>query len=219
MPGKTARAPINPALCRNDNTIFNQKPMSKQKNKKPIAKTKAKLKQQKQPTVTQTKKQKSSQKVRGVPRMIIGIISFVIGVAGFLFLVYPRISVYPGTSLNLRNPFQTPFMIKNDGYLPLYSIKYSLIAEKMELVNGSTFTNSGGTTGNIIGKLSPNKSSALFMNRIFSMPPDSVKYAHIFVHVTYKPYLVPFTFTESIRFKTERKTNGEYVWFESYDKQ
>ena len=151
--------------------------------------------------------------------MIVGAISFLIGVAGFLFLIYPRFSVYPGTSLDLHNPFKTPFMIKNDGYLPLYSVKYSLIAEKMELVNGVTFTNSGGSTGSTIEKLSPNKSSALFMNRIFAMPPNFVKYARIFIHITYKPFLVPYTFTEKIRFKTEINNNGEYVWFESYDNQ
>lgn len=110
-------------------------------------------------------------------------------------------------------------MIKNDGYLPMFNVKYSLTAEKMEVAGGTTFTNCGGSTGNTIEKLSINNSSTLFVDRIFSMPPNSVKSAIVFISVTYRPFLVPFTFTENIRFKTEINTKNEYVWFEYYDKQ
>jgi hypothetical protein len=203
---------IKPSIS-NDSTNKNNK------NGKSTSKTTTIPIQKKEQAKARTKKQTVFQKNRRVPRMIVGAVSFLIGIAGFLFLVYPRISVYPGISLDLRNPFQTPFMIKNDGYLPLYNIKYSLIAERMELVNGTTFINSGGSINNTVDKLSPNKSSALFMNRIFAMPPNFVKYARVFIHVTYRPFLMPFTFTEHIRFKTEINANGEYVWFEFYDKQ
>ena len=150
--------------------------------------------------------------------MSLEIISFLIGLVGVLFVVYPRFSVSPGTALDMNNPFKTPFMVKNDGYLPMFNVKYALTAEKMELVGGATFTNCGGSTGNTIEKLSINKSSAFFIDRIFSMPPNLVKSAVIFISVTYRPFLVPFTFTENVRFKAEINAKKEYVWFEYYDK-
>ena len=42
--------------------------------------------------------------------MSLEIISFLVGIAGILFVVYPRISVSPGDSLNSHDPFQTPFI-------------------------------------------------------------------------------------------------------------
>jgi hypothetical protein len=131
-------------------------------------KTTKRSKRPSKPEVTQTKWQKVIQAGRSTPRLMIGIISFLIGLAGFVALVYPRVSITPGVSLDLHNPYKTPFIIKNDGYLPLYDIKYDLIADKMELIPGTTFTDCGGSTGNRIGKLNANKTSALFVDRIFS---------------------------------------------------
>ncbi|MCD4720771.1 MAG: hypothetical protein K8S13_13080 [Desulfobacula sp.] len=150
-------------------------------------------------------------------KKLFGSILSLIAVGGFLFAVWPRISLSPGISLDLHKPFETPFIIRNDGYLPLCDVKYSLIAERMELMDGSTFTDSGANMGNVIEKLDPNKSSALFVNRIFSMPPNNVKNARIYILVTYKPYLVPFTFSERIRFKTKINVSREYIWYEYYD--
>lgn len=149
--------------------------------------------------------------------MSLEIISFFVGLIGILFVIYPRFSVSPGTPLDMNNPFKTPFMVKNDGYLPMFNVKYALTAEKMALTNGTTFTNCG-STGNTIEKLNINKSSAFFIDRVFSMPPNLVKSAVIFISVTYRPFLVPFTFTENVRFKTEINAKKEYVWFEYYDK-
>lgn len=34
----------------------------------------------------------------------------------------PKISVYPAATLNAQNPFATPFILENQGRLPIYSI-------------------------------------------------------------------------------------------------
>ena len=102
--------------------------------------------------------------------MWLGLISSLVGIAGFLFLVYPRISVSPGTSLDLNNPFQTPFILKNDGYLSIFDINYSLGIENVEDVNHNVF--SGGMMGGVpkmdtIPQLNPNKTTALFISSTF----------------------------------------------------
>ena len=151
--------------------------------------------------------------------MMLGIISSLVGIFGFLFLVYPRISVYPGESLNSHAPFQTPFILKNDGYLPIYDINYFLNIEKFE--DYLNFTKIIGTMSlahgmRSIPKLGSNKTSALTIEHAISMPNDFVKFAEIHISIKYRPFLFPFSLTENIHFKTERKNNGEYVWLEDY---
>ena len=137
-----------------------------------------------------------------------------ISIVSFLFLVYPRISIEPGESLDPYKPFETPFIVKNDGYWPLVDIDYSLNIDKMEDYNHNSYTND--TIAGIsekIGKLRANESSTIFMKRAVSAPPGFIKYAEIYIETTYKPYLLLFTFSENTRFKTDRKSNGQYIWF------
>ena len=166
---------------------------------------------------TSNKRNQPPSKSKAFSKKIIGSTLAIIAVVGFFFTVWPRISLTPGVSLDLHKPFETPFIIKNDGYLPLYDVQYSLTAERMEWMDGNTFTNVGGNTGNLIEKLDPNKSSALFVNRIFKLPPNNVKNVRIFIQVTYKPFLLPFRFTDRIRFKAEINANREYIWYEYYN--
>lgn len=69
-----------------------------------------------------------------------------------------------------------------------------------------------------IPKLSPNRGSTIFIDRVVAAPQNFLQYAEVSIHATYKPTLIPFTFTENIRFKTERKNTGEYVWPEYFNK-
>jgi len=151
--------------------------------------------------------------------MMLGLISSLVGIFGFLFLVYPRISLHPGESLNSHDPFQTPFILKNDGYLPIFNIDYELNPEEIKDMRRNRII--GGTIRGMsnmknISKLNPNKTSPLFISRTIVMPPDSIQYAVIQISIKYRPFLVPFTFSEKIRFKVERKNTGEYIWLESY---
>lgn len=151
---------------------------------------------------------------RGRPSIIIGILSILIGLIAFLFFVYPRLSIEPGESLDLHKPFETPFIIKNGGYWPLVDVNYEMTIDKMEDINQHRFINTGsGGIARTIPQLRPNEGSTIFINIAVSTPSDSIKYVELHINVTYKPYLIPFTFTENKRFKTNRKSNGEYVWF------
>jgi hypothetical protein len=142
------------------------------------------------------------------------------GLVGFLFLVWPRISIYSGESLDPYRPFETPFIIKNDGNLPLLDINYVVTIDKMEDIRHNQFSNvsAGGFTDRI-PKLNANKSSAIFVNRVVNAPPNYIKYAEVYIEVTYKSYMFPYTFRENIRFKTEMKSTGEYIWLEYFSEK
>ena len=190
------------------------------KGKKSISKKTAKLRQ------TNKQIQDPPNKARKLLKFLTStkaIVSFLIGVVGFLFAVWPRISVYPGESLDPNIPFATPFLIKNDGYLPIRDVHYSLTPRDVKVVV------SGGGIGTLKGKsdkvffidpsakeipiLESNRTTAIFAPFLKNV---TVRGADIYINLTYKPYFVPYTFSEKHRFITSMKKTGEYVWLEDY---
>jgi hypothetical protein len=151
--------------------------------------------------------------------MIIGILSFLIGLIAFLFFVYPRLSVEPGESLDLHKPFETPFIIKNDGYWPLVDVNYDLTIENMEDINNNKFLNIGIRGIANIPKLRANESSTIFINRAVNAPSNVIKYVELYINVTYKPFLISYPFTEHKRFKTSRNNSGAYLWLKFYSEK
>jgi hypothetical protein len=137
-----------------------------------------------------------------------------ISIIGFIFLVYPRISVYPGESLNHSNPFETPFIIKNDGYLPINNILYHLNVTDSKI--GNLTLRGELIKGEIqkIHKLSANSTSTVIIRNVISMPPNIVRAAEIRISLEYKPFILPLQFgPKDFCFNNEIKSNGEYVWF------
>ena len=150
---------------------------------------------------------------------------FLITVCSFLFLAYPRVSVYPGKTLNPNDPFQTPFILKNDGYLPINEIHYSLSLENVGFGQGNTLPRAySGINETLIPSLAPNRSSTVSLEPFIDLlkqsfgivlPPRSVTSAQIYIDLSYRPYLIPYNFTDRIRFKTGIGGTGEYVWLKS----
>ena len=147
---------------------------------------------------------------------------FSITVASFLFLAYPRVSVHPSKILNPNDPFQTPFILKNDGYLPIHDIHHSLSLENVEV--GQTLRHVySGIDETHIPRLASNGSSTISLRPFIdllkqtigiSLPPKSVRSAEIYIDLSYRSYLIPYTFTDRIRFKADISSTGEYVWSE-----
>ena len=144
---------------------------------------------------------------------------FMLTIGSSLYFLRPRISIYPGESLNWHNPFSTPFIIKNDGYLPVLDLHYSLKYEDIELKSGSTLHKNTPALIGRITELKGDRSHPIFLGRSIEIPPDQVKAVIIFFTLSYRPFLIPYTFTEDTRFKTEMKTTGEYVWFKYHGNQ
>lgn len=155
-------------------------------------------------------------------------IVFGITIGSFLFLVYPRIYVGPGESLDINDAFQTPFFIKNDGYLPVTDIHYSLTPNRIEFVSSYggqiTLKPITGAEGKVFFKhatekkipmLPPNRSTTLLLP--FGEPVmKAVTHADISINLTYQLYLIPITFSEKHRFVAKPKKTGGYVWLEDY---
>ncbi len=143
-------------------------------------------------------------------------------IAGFflaLFAYKPNISIFPGQTLDPYNPFKTPFILKNNGHLFIKNINYSLKVTKVETISGGIFEN--GSITNIINSFIPKirsgRSSPIDMSRHITLPPNYIKTAEIYLKLSYNSFHIPYTFNDSIRFKTHRNTKGQYFWIEYYN--
>jgi hypothetical protein len=152
---------------------------------------------------------------------------FSITVGSFLFLSYPRVSVHPGSILNPNDPFQIPFILKNDGYLPIHDIHHALSLENIEV--GQTLRHVySGVDETHIPRLAANRSSAISLKPFIDLlkqtvgivlPPKSVTSAEIYIDLSYRSYLIPYTFTDHFGFKTGVSSTGEYVWSEYHSQK
>jgi hypothetical protein len=198
------------------------KPVSKN-IEPPNRKERRKQLQAKQPTVDEVIQEHSlTRLVKKVFASLLFWLIFFITVGSFSFLDYPRVSVHPSSILNPNDPFQTPFILKNDGYLPIHDIHHSISLESVEV--GQTLRRVySGVDETHIPRLAPSRSSTISLKPFIdllkqtvgiSLPPKSVTSAEIYIDVSYRPYLTPYTFTDRIRFKADISSTGEYVWSE-----
>jgi hypothetical protein len=199
-----------------------EKPVSK-KTEPPNRKERRKKLQAQQPAADEVIQERS---LLGMVKKVFASVLFwsilSITVAGFLFLAYPRVSVRPGSILNPNDPFQTPFILSNEGYLPIDDIRHSLSLERIEI--GQTLQHVySGVDETRIPRLARNRSSTIplkpFIDLLkqtvgISLPPKSITSAEIYIDLSYRPYLIPYTLTDRIRFKANISGTGEYVWSE-----
>ena len=146
----------------------------------------------------------------------------IIAVGALLLLAYPRVSVYPDRVSNPGEPFQTSFAIKNDGYLPIYEVHYSLSLDNIEFGQGNTLPQAySGINETLIPRIARGESSTISLIPFIDLlkvsfgiilPPKAVTSAELSIHVSYRSYPIPYVFTDRIRFKTHMGGSGEYVW-------
>jgi hypothetical protein len=142
------------------------------------------------------------------------------GIVGFVFLVWPRLSVYKGEPLDPYKPFETPFVIRNDGYLPVFDISYDVDIRNLTTAEANNFGQlvTHGLSGKI-PKLAANTSSTISFKRVVNAPEGYVTGADMYIDISYEPFLVPFSLADHRRFRIERKWNGQYTWNEYYSEK
>ncbi len=65
------------------------------------------------------------------------VVSFLLG----LFVYYPSNSISPGQTLDPYNPFKTPFILKNNGYLFIKNYRRLLKKQKFVLLQYVMYSN------------------------------------------------------------------------------
>lgn len=146
--------------------------------------------------------------------------SFFFAVIGLLFLIWPRLSVYPGQTVDPYKPFKTPFIVKNDGYLPIANIKLSMLVKDVKTADGSV-GGIGSRDGaknkeDYIPVLRRDASYPFHIKQAGGIAPSSLQSEDVEIIISYRPYLIPFTLTETKSFETAKDISGKYYWSENH---
>ncbi|MCL4478235.1 MAG: hypothetical protein M1381_03930 [Deltaproteobacteria bacterium] len=81
-------------------------------------------------------------KISYIVKLVLPIILFLISISGLtLYDIWPRVSIQIGESLNPHNPFETPFIIKNEGNAMLKHIQYFVLFKEVDLLNSTKLIN------------------------------------------------------------------------------
>jgi hypothetical protein len=148
---------------------------------------------------------------------ILALFSFV----QFYYLFYPQVSIEVGQSSDYRYPYNTNFLICNNGYFSFYDLGYSIHTEKIKS-NSQDIILSGIETvpyQEKVGELKSNKKQTIRLNGItkgINIPMD-VDTGQVFIKVNfYTRFLfIKEYHSDSARFVSERTSQG-YLWNEKY---
>ncbi len=185
------------------------------RNKSKKAKQQNKQRQTRLKHATEVKTEIS---IRGMLARTFGLLIALTGIISFLFVVYPRISAYPGEIVHPYRPFENPIIVKNDGYIAITDIEYFLELEEAFIANQtfSDFTSIG--KHDQIPELGPNKTTPLSMKKDIRAPSNLVTSAIIKLNLSYQSKYLPFkTFSNIYRFKLKKNIYGKFFWIESYN--
>ncbi len=105
---------------------------------------------------------------------------------------YPRLEIETGDVLVPKNPFHTPFIIKNTGYFPIKNIKWICFLDSTELEGGGKIVNIGLSAVTMerainIKKLYPQENVTLEVSRLISKKAKFI-YAEITLVMDYEFY-------------------------------
>ncbi len=140
-------------------------------------------------------------------------IALILTVVGSYYTFSLKLTIEPKESLDPSNPFATPFIIRNDSLLGVYSINLKTgIREVYAKGSDNKFSNFGTMTDvPPIPKLDSGEPTTFFITFPFKTP-SPITSADIEIMVSYRPVLLPFNRNKSLRFVTIQAKNGTLHW-------
>lgn len=146
----------------------------------------------------------------------------IVSVPSAVLIFFPRFSVSPGQSLDNSNPFATPFLIGNDGYLPLYEVKMLRLGDELEFevsdVNKLKLPPPGtaldSTTVYYTPRLDPSEHAAVMCKHpVPNAGMGKLSAAAIRIRLSYRVYPFSYRKQTSFRFVAEHAADGSIQWF------
>ncbi|MDQ3749668.1 MAG: hypothetical protein M3367_11780 [Acidobacteriota bacterium] len=145
---------------------------------------------------------------------IIAGISVIVGIIGGVQLS-PRVSVSSNESLDPSTPFSSPFIVSNEGLLPIYDVEFQCDIKNVEAMNN---INLGGFntvgTAKIIPIINPaGKETTQCAQGLFAPTSGQFENADVSIVVSYRVYWIPLSQTRKFRFVTRKDKSGQLHWF------
>lgn len=168
-------------------------------------------------TGRQARRQRRRQRRRR-RKLVAAFLLTALGVFGSLATLYvfflPRLAVGPSSSLSPSSPFATPFVLTNDGYLPIYDVDFSCVPYSIARSTGELrFENVemiGPTPHPRVVESGEKVTTTCYVMFDFESGTDS---ADVSILVRYKPFGIPWRQEKRFRFAAMRDSSGNPHWF------
>jgi hypothetical protein len=151
--------------------------------------------------------------------LIIGFIFSALTLYVTVAYFFPRVTIYSAEPLNPASALETPFVISNDGTMPIFEVRYAYSILLLKTDDGLTINGDKKFRGRLkdsaksISVMWPtDKYTVIFPLRSFRISP--VSFADMAVVVQYRPLpLVPFVRERAFRFITAKTKDGQLNWY------
>lgn len=140
---------------------------------------------------------------------ILGVLAALSGALSFL----PKISVTSSGPLDSLNPFSAPFIISNDGILPIYSVNIHIYPRNVRDASGAEVILKQGikSSNPPIPIMAPGEKVTLGLPFpfIFQAPLISADIEYV---VIYRPDWIFWHQCKQFRFGLTKNSSGSYIW-------
>lgn len=142
-------------------------------------------------------------------------IAAMIGFVATLYVFAPKVSLYPGHSLDPYNPFKTVFVIDNKSIYNVNDIEFLVKYKKVQLLSGWRLENLKFLQCiRDVEKINPQKKTYIKIDSLTLVSSRDIKNAFIRIHLQYQLPLINYTVKDRFQYKVERNIYGQYRWFE-----
>jgi len=151
---------------------------------------------------------------------VIGGIATVLGLGSTIMHYWPQISVEPTAAAEPSNPFSGYFKITNDQGYPLTNVGIEASLRCAKLGRGDdtsppkeclpSMHNSKTVWTN--HTLEPHEPYEITPGDLMFVTPGGLLYAQISIFVSYRPWRIPWTMTNELRFQSRRLSDGKIEW-------
>jgi len=149
--------------------------------------------------------------LRILSKIIGATITLLVTLSGVL-AYWPLVAIDVGPSLDSDNPFSYPFIISNDGILPLFGVSVSCIFDKGKFEGGVLFENNRMVFENKLQIMAPHQKTTAPCHRMFGLKGMTLISASTTIAVSFYPALWPSRTSVSRSFRAELTDGKGIVW-------
>lgn len=140
---------------------------------------------------------------------------WVLGIFGTFLGIYafwvPRLSIATQSSLDPNNPLATPFVVSNNGYLPVFNVDFICGIGHLDFANGSRFEEFGMTTTEMHeDRIGTDEQATVRCDWMVKGSP--ITDGDISIIVKFEPFMFPKQRDKSFRFVSVRNSSGNLQW-------
>ncbi len=143
--------------------------------------------------------------------VLLAIVGFVLSVLTF----FPRLTVNNLPAIDPDKPFSTPFIVSNDGYLPLYNVKF-MVAVNSLVTHTYHFDGIGFglflDAGDSAAIFYPTEKYSLYLGRYIQAYPRGIREADIAIQIEYRPMFYWGRRWKMYRFVAQPGPDGRLYW-------